>query len=123
MAALAELTAYLATRVADCDATPELAELTLRFWPEYRLNPAKLAPLVRTEAIRKARAITRARVQETFEARRPTDAWTAEHQATQAATFDVVLELWLTGPAYRAAILQAQAEALARRSPGPTGAA
>lgn len=130
MAALEELAAYVVERLASHQAKAhswrchELARLTLEYWPEYRLDPRRLAPLVKAEALRKAKAITRARVQETWEAHHGiTPLWPYVLAGTQAAIWETLLELWLTDAKHRAAIIAAQAEALARHRPRPTGPA
>lgn len=129
MPALDELQAYVVERLASHQAAAhswrchELVRLTLKYWPEYRLNPHRLTPLVRSEVLRKSKAITRARVQETWEAHHGiTLLWPHTLAGTFSAIWEVLVELWLTDAKHRAAILAAIGE-VAATSSRPTGPA
>lgn len=130
MAALDELQAYVVERLASHQANGhswrchELVRLTLKYWPEYRLNPNRLTPLVRAEVLRKSKAITRARVQETWEAHHGiTPLWPHTLAGTVSAIWDVLVELWLTDARHRRVIIAAMAEVAAARPTGPAGPA
>lgn len=123
MTASAELTDYLATKLARHSTTAgvwrirELAALAVRFFPTRHLRLLGLTKENRADAVRRSTALCRARIRETWEARHGIDGPLWAHALAPLATdaFEVLYELWSTDEQYRKIIRTVQAEMAERR--------